>query len=145
MQIGDRRTDNEGTVWEIVEKTPSVDGVIVGYSENIITEGEARLVRLATEEAARQAEIDVENARVASLCGWDNKYILLCRSLGLSDVATTEEIQVKLTSMKNEALATNNLVGALQAIELGLNFLAIINAITQMGGKYIGIKWHEGY
>jgi hypothetical protein len=126
------------------KERPAGENVWVLYAEDMSQEEiDIRAVQAAEEQAKRDAEEAIETARITSLYGWDNKYILLCRSLGLPDISTTEEIQVKLTSMKNEALATNNLAGALQSIELGLNFLAIINAITQMGGKFIGIKWHE--
>jgi hypothetical protein len=128
------------------KERPAGTNAWVLYGEDMSQEElDIRAVESAKVQAERDAETALENARITSLYGWDNKYILLGKSLGLQDIATTEEIQIKLTAMKNEALATNNLAGALQSIELGLNFLAIINAITQMGGKFIGIKWHEGY
>lgn len=90
-------------------------------------------------EADKQKEIE----RQYALKSWDNQYILLARSLGLPDKATTQEIQAKLEADEAAADAENNNKAARAAIKNAVKFLGIMNAITQSGGKHEGIKWHE--
>ena len=84
-----------------------------------------------------------EKVRVATLHAWHNQYILMARSLGLPDKATTQEIQAKLSADKATLVANDDLAGALDVVEKACAFLAIINAISQSGGNHAGIEWHE--
>lgn len=65
----------------------------------------------------------------------ENDYILFCRSLGLPDVASTEDFDVLVNSL----MPTD----PIKAMGIGLKALALINRINQNGGKWDSIKWHD--
>ena len=142
MQVGDRRTDERGIVWEVnkVMRNGVYSEIEVSAPQDVLDE---RAAQAAAVEAEEQAAAQKEAERVASLKAWDNQYITLARALGLPDKATTQEVEAKLTEMKQVALGDEDLQGYVEAVELGVKFLAIMNAITQSGGKHEGIKWHD--
>jgi hypothetical protein len=114
-------------------------GVIIG--RNKVTCQEC-LDRVSAEQAAASAEAQRIADRELSRKTWENAYIAKCQSLGLSDVATTEQIKAKLEELEAAAMATGNIVGAMGAIKTGMEFLAIMNAITQNGGTWENITYH---
>jgi hypothetical protein len=98
--------------------------------------------QIDAQAAQMQAERDKETAREMSRKLWENYYVEQCRLLGLSDRATTEQIQAALTAQKNAAIANNDIAGAMAALEKGVEMLATINAITQNGGRWDTIEYH---
>lgn len=75
-------------------------------------------------------------AKSADLKQAENNFISFCQLLGFSGKATTAEVEAVCTTMK-----ANGQV--MEAIEAAIKGLALINNVTQNGGNWVGIEWHD--
>jgi hypothetical protein len=112
------------------------------YGSKLVTECATHIAAREASALAFAAEQAKEAGKLQSRYLWENYYVEQCRAMGLPDVATTEQIQAKLEQMEAEAMATGNIVGAMQALKKGVELLAVINAITQNGGRWEEIAYH---
>lgn len=71
----------------------------------------------------------------AGLKSAENSYITFCKSLGFAGKASTEELEAFYYQMKA--------VNQVQATEIAMKALALINNVTQNGGTWFGIEWHD--
>ncbi len=94
---------------------------------------------VAAQKASQQSAIDRANATILSLKTYDNQYVLLARSLGLPDKASTDDIQKFILKLKGDG---TNLQDSFQAVTIALQFLSLINAIGQNGGSWDEIVYH---
>lgn len=69
----------------------------------------------------------------------ENLYIEFMRSLGLPDKASTAEIEALCMQMYSSGVQEN----INQALMISAKALALINNVTQNGGKWADIEWHE--
>lgn len=83
---------------------------------------------LTPSQVPSQKSIDLQKA--------ENAYILFMRSIGLPDKAGTEEIEAFVMTMMQS--------NPIQALTIAVKSLALINNVTQNGGKWADIGWHEG-
>lgn len=82
------------------------------------------------------ASSSVESTKSKKLKQAENNFILFCRSLGLPDVASSEDIDIFCTSLKEQ----NN---SLLAMEIAIRSLSLINDVVQNDGKWSEIEFHE--
>lgn len=66
----------------------------------------------------------------------ENRYILFCRSLGLPDKASSTDIDLFCSSMKEQG-------NPLLAMEIAIRSLALINDVVQNDGKWSEIEFHD--
>ena len=85
----------------------------------------------------RDTNIYTPPTNVIKLWQAENNFITFMRSLGLSDNASREDIQILCTQLENDGKQ-------FEAIKISINSLALINDITQNGGKWSEITWHNG-
>ena len=72
-----------------------------------------------------------------------NAYIAYCRSLGLEDKATMQDFQTLALQQETEALTNSDLPALANAIKIPLMALGLINDISQAGGNWNNISWHD--
>ncbi len=75
---------------------------------------------------------DPQASKPADLKAAENRFVSFCRSLGLPDVASTAQLEQVATSLPE-----------LQGLQVAVRALALINDVTQNGGTWDGIAWHE--
>lgn len=66
----------------------------------------------------------------------ENAFISFCRSLGLVDQASSSDIEALVMQLKAAGRP-------LDAIEIAVKSLALINDVTQNDGKWYDIAWHS--
>lgn len=79
--------------------------------------------------------IIVKNEKSESLKKAEDNYILFCRSINLPDKASSDDINTLCQSLKESGKT-------LEAIEIAIKALALINDITQNGGIWKDIEYH---
>lgn len=79
--------------------------------------------------------VDPQTLKSDKLKRAENNFILLMRSVGLSDKADSTEIESYTTSLETAG-------NPLGAIKFAIKSLAVVNDITQNGGKWTDIAWH---
>ena len=87
------------------------------------------------DEAFKKLEEEKAKSRL-NLQSAMNNYVLFCRSLGLSDQASTEDFYNFYYGLKAAGKQ-------LQAMEIAIQALALINAVTQNGGTWKEIEYKE--
>jgi hypothetical protein len=92
-------------------------------------------------EGVERWDVDVyaPAPNVIALWNAENAYISFMRSLGLPDKATTEEIEGLCMTLFTSGVQEN----INQALMISAKSLALINNVTQNGGKWADICWHE--
>lgn len=80
-------------------------------------------------------EVDPQTTKPEDLKAAENRYIDYCRSLGLPDVASSADFETLTTEMQNQNML-------LEALAVGVRALAMINDVTQNGGRWDDIAWH---
>ena len=69
----------------------------------------------------------------------ENMYVLFMRSLGLPDKAGTQEIEGLCMAL----YGSGDQAKVNQALMISAKALALINNVTQNGGRWADIEWHE--
>ena len=65
----------------------------------------------------------------------EDNFVLFCRSLGLPDKASSGDFEMLCQEMKSNGQT-------LEAFEVGLKALSLINDVTQNGGTWSNIEYH---
>lgn len=89
----------------------------------------------STEAYIIQANTPAPSSKTQKLMEAEDRYVLFCRSIGLPDKASSDDIQVLYLSIKESGQP-------MQALEMAVQALAMINDVTQNGGKWADIEYH---
>lgn len=95
-----------------------------------------QVFQVAEKYVLDMAESSIEETKSDKLKQAENNFILFCRSLGLPDKASSEEIDVFCTSLKEQG-------NTLLAMEIAIRSLGLINDVVQNDGKWSEIEFHE--
>lgn len=99
-----------------------------------IEPSEDEILSLARKYLLDQTSV-IKEEKSESLKNAENAYVLFCRSLNLPDRASSEDINLLCQSLKESDRI-------LEAIEISIRALALINDITQNGGVWKDIEYH---
>jgi hypothetical protein len=80
--------------------------------------------------------VDPQTLKSPDLKSAENRYIEYCRSLDLPDVASSADFETLTTEMQNNDMMV-------EALAVGVRALALINDVTQNGGRWDDIVWHS--
>ena len=96
-------------------------------------------VRIATERyiISVEAQNPIQTIPEQEMKLWvaENRFIEFCRSLGLPDKASSDDFETLASVLKSNGKTV-------EAIEMSIKALALINDVTQNGGKWCDISYH---
>ena len=135
-RISEKAKDMAGK-WRVRVVIDEKDSMFLKFEEEPNDATVFATADLAIQQQIAQQAVQTAVIKSSFLMKAENDYVLFCRSLGLVDKASTSDLETLAVQMQSNGQV-------LEAIMLSIKALALINNITQNGGNWDGIEWHDG-
>ena len=124
--------------WQVRVAISDSESVFFNFVNEPTNEEVEKAVSVYEESKIKTIDlVMVSNAgKTQSLKDAENNFILFMRELGLPDKASSEDLQYLCSQLESYGME-------LEAIKIAVKSLALINDVTQNGGKWADIIWNQ--